>query len=103
MQRKEIPAIIMLSAGLIDCVVSIYNHYSLLQFTEQLLIVLILFYLLGLFVKLMIDIYFPVQTDEQTEEDSAEEDGDLEHSPDDEINRESDEELENIDAKQDEE
>lgn len=53
----------MLSAGLIDCVASIYQRLSLLDFTKQLLLVLVVFYLLGCVVKLILDIGFSRKDD----------------------------------------
>ena len=38
MKTNSVPAVIMLTAGLIDCIVSIYQRLSLFDFTKQLLI-----------------------------------------------------------------
>ena len=74
MKTNSVPAVIMLTAGLIDCIVSIYQRLSLFDFTKQLLIVLVIFYLLGCVVKLILDINFPQMDDEpETEEEDAEE------------------------------
>ena len=97
MKTNSVPAVIMLTAGLIDCIVSIYQRLSLFDFTKQLLIVLVIFYLLGCVVKLILDINFPQMDDEpETEEEDAED-------PEEEGIQTSDEELENIEAQQDEE
>ena len=44
MKTNGVPAIIMLAAGFIDCVIAILTHMSLWNFTRQLLLVLVLFY-----------------------------------------------------------
>lgn len=72
MKTKEIPAFIMLTAGLINCVISIYHRVSLFEFTKRLLIVLVVFYLFGLMVKLILDINFPPVEEEPTDEENEE-------------------------------
>ena len=73
MKTNSVPAVIMLTAGLIDCIVSIYQRLSLFDFTKQLLIVLVIFYLLGCVVNLIRDITFPQMDDEpEIEEEDAE-------------------------------
>lgn len=47
MKTKPIPAIVMLTAGFITCIVAIFQKMELLAFTKTLLLVLIIFYLLG--------------------------------------------------------
>ena len=55
MKTNGVPAIIMLAAGFIDCVIAILTHMSLWNFTRQLLLVLVLFYVIGCVVKMIID------------------------------------------------
>jgi phosphotransferase system glucose/maltose/N-acetylglucosamine-specific IIC component len=76
-KTKSLPAIIMLVAGLIDCIFSIYYHLSLWEFTRQLLLVLIIFYLIGCVVAIVIDINFKVMEEEEKGEDEEEEPLDL--------------------------
>jgi phosphotransferase system glucose/maltose/N-acetylglucosamine-specific IIC component len=77
MKTKVLPAIIMLVAGFIDCILSIYNHLSLWESTRQLLLVLIIFYLLGCAVQLVLDVNFKPMEENgeqgEAEEGSAEE------------------------------
>ncbi len=48
MKTKPIPAIVMLTAGFITCIVAIFQKMELLfAFTKTLLLVLIIFYVLG--------------------------------------------------------
>ena len=104
MKTNSVPAVIMLTAGLIDCIVSIYQRLSLFDFTKQLLIVLVIFYLLGCVVKLILDINFPQMDDEpEIGEEDAEDIESAEGEPEEESIQTSDEELENIEAQQDEE
>lgn len=104
MKTNSVPAVIMLTAGLIDCIVSIYQRLSLFDFTKQLLIVLVIFYLLGCVVKLLLDINFPQMDNEaEIEEEDAEDIESAEGEPEEEGIQTSDEELENIEAQQDEE
>ena len=43
MKTKPIPAIVMLTAGFITCIVAIFQKMELLAFTKTLLLVLIIF------------------------------------------------------------
>lgn len=63
MKTNYIPAIIMLSAGAVNCIIGIMNHQELKEFTIQLLIVLIVFYIIGIFVKFIIDKNFQDMAD----------------------------------------
>lgn len=68
MKTKQIPAIIMLVAGFITCVISIFQRLEAGRFLKLLLIVLICFYILGGIVKLVIDKNFAPQEEEQPDE-----------------------------------
>lgn len=97
MKTNALPAVIMLTAGLIDCVLSIYCRLSLWRFTWQLLLVLVIFYILGCVVKIILDCNFKDMNKDSSEteagEDAVNEDG--EKSPNEDENAE---ELENIDS-----
>lgn len=89
MKTKAVPAVIMLTAGLIDSIFSIYCHLSLWRFTWQLLVVLIVFYVLGCVVQLILDKNFAgmgeikeeqKEGQEEETEDSTEEGESLEES-----------------------
>lgn len=55
MKTNNVPALVMLTAGFIDCVIAIRTGQSLLSFTRQLLIVLLIFYILGSIIKVILD------------------------------------------------
>lgn len=55
MKTKQIPAIIMLLAGFITCMYSIIQRATLAEFVTRMWIVLILFYILGVVVKVVLD------------------------------------------------
>ena len=84
MKTNGVPAIIMLAAGFIDCVIAILTHMSLWNFTRQLLLVLVLFYVIGCVVKMIIDRNFKDMEDDQngeeTEESKAEGSGEQENT-----------------------
>ena len=42
MKTKPIPAIVMLSAGFVTCIIAIYTHMELMAFTKSLLLVKII-------------------------------------------------------------
>ena len=77
MNTKPIPAIIMLTAGFVTCIVSIVQHFSFGTYVKTLFLVLIGFYLLGCIVKLVLDKGFRVMDDPLSEYENLEIDDDL--------------------------
>lgn len=55
MKTKGIPAIIMLLAGAITCIVTYQNKYTLEETLKTLLVVLVLFLIMGVIVKKVLD------------------------------------------------
>lgn len=55
MKVKCVPAIVTLSAGLVNCIVSIYYHLDIYTYLKQLLLVLILFYFIGCILQWILD------------------------------------------------
>lgn len=55
MKVKCVPAIVTLSAGLVNCIVSIYYHLDTYTYLKQLLFVLILFYFIGCILQWILD------------------------------------------------
>ena len=66
MKTNGVPAIIMLAAGFIDCVIAILTHMSLWNFTRH------LFYVIGCVVKMIIDRNFKDMEDDQNGEETEE-------------------------------
>ncbi len=54
MKTNYVPALIMLSAGLVDCIISFRSHLSMYEFTKQLLLVLLIFYVIGCFLQFIL-------------------------------------------------
>lgn len=93
MKTNAVPAVIMLTAGLIDCILSFYEHVSLFVFTRRLLIVLVIFYILGCVVKIVLDCNFKEmgEPEENEPEDSlAEEETLAEETEEPELSAEED-------------
>lgn len=67
MNTKSIPAIIMLAAGFVTCIIGIVEHFSFGMFTKTLFLILIGFYLLGCIVKLVLDKGFRIMQDPLSE------------------------------------
>ena len=65
MKTKSIPAILMLLAGAIACVLGFIYHYETTQFFTMVLTVLIVFYVLGYIVKIIIDKNFLMEETEK--------------------------------------
>lgn len=55
MNTKIIPAVIMLLAGAISCIVTYFNHYTFKEMLITLFIVLIIFLIIGIIVKKIFD------------------------------------------------
>ena len=72
MNTKPIPAIIMLTAGFVTCIVGIVQHFSFGKYIKTLFLVLIGFYLLGCIVKLVLDKGFRVMDDPLSEYEGLE-------------------------------
>ena len=70
MNRKNMPLILMLTAGAVTCVITFIQNYSILGKLVSLLFVLVLFYFLGSVLKWTLD-YFERQNQEETEEEEA--------------------------------
>ena len=76
MKTKGIPAVVMLLAGFVTCIIGIVQHMETDVFIKTLLAVLIIFYLLGCIVKLVLDKNFkemdePEENQEESGEQSA--------------------------------
>ena len=67
MNTRSIPAIVMLAAGFVACIVGILQHFSFGMFTKTLLLVLIGFYLLGCILRLILDKGFRIMQDPLSE------------------------------------
>ena len=68
MKTRFIPALIMLLAGAIDCIISIYNNYTIDKFLIQLFVVLVIFFFIGCVVKIVLESSFKVMEEENPEE-----------------------------------
>lgn len=76
MKTKTIPIIITLSAASISCLFSLIGHADMRIFVLRLLVSVLLFYVIGCFVKFFVDKIFDKQKDED-EEQAASNDEDL--------------------------
>lgn len=73
MNTKPIPAIITLLAGLVTCIVIFLNKYEFLDGMKTLLTVVIIFYIIGLLLKAILNkVFNPVVKKTDLEETGAE-------------------------------
>lgn len=84
MKTKEIPAIIMLIAGGVYCLLGIYNQIPLMDFCVQLLIILLGFWMLGGIVRMVLD-HFIGELEDKAKEEEAEEIDAEEETEDEEV------------------
>ncbi|MBQ8627123.1 MAG: hypothetical protein IJ419_13255 [Agathobacter sp.] len=76
MKTNYIPAIVMLLAGAVYCLFGLKAQIPLLDFTVQLLIVLLVFYILGGIVRMVLDRFMgdiEVKSDKEDDAESSEE------------------------------
>ena len=73
MKTKQIPAVVMLLAGFVTCIVAIFQGIELGRFLKILLLVLIGFYVSGCVIKVILDRNFKEMEDSETEEEEPEE------------------------------
>ena len=76
MKTRNIPIIVMLTAGLVTSIVMYVNRYDLSMTLATILIVFFVFYILGLLVKKVLDKYCipvnPEETETETEKEQEE-------------------------------
>ncbi len=87
MKTKQIPAIIMLIAGFITCIVGIFEQFEARKFLEILLLALVVFYSLGCVVKLILDKNFK-EMEESADDEQGEEENEEEKTTEDEDSQE---------------
>lgn len=68
MNRKNLPLILMLTAGAVTCIITFIRHYSTVEKLASLLVVLVLFYLLGSILKWTLD-YFDRQNEKKRQQE----------------------------------
>lgn len=72
MKTNYVPAIIMLLAGLVDCILAIGKNMSLVDFTRQLLLVLVIFLIIGWIARIVLDKTMKIFADKKEEENESE-------------------------------
>ena len=73
MKTNYVPAIVMLLAGAVYCLCGIMSRTPLLDFSVQLLIVLLVFYILGGIIRIVLDKFMGEVGTKAEEEKPAEE------------------------------
>lgn len=71
MNRKNLPLILMLTAGAVTCIITYIMDYSVVTKLVSLFLVLILFYVLGSILKWTLD-FFDRQNEERQKKEEAE-------------------------------
>ena len=112
MKTNAVPAVVMLTAGLIECILSIRAGVSLFVFTKRLLVVLLIFYVLGCVIQLVLDKYFKDEEEEadseqkgedaEADSETAEEGADVEVDPEAGMEPDTEEEETDFDHSEDE-
>ena len=97
MKTKDIPAIVMLLAGAVYCLIGIRYQIPLMDFLVQLLIVLLIFWIIGGIVRMVLDRFMgEIEDKSKSEEDeeTEEKDADVEETESEETQEESAEDSE---------
>lgn len=96
MKTKFIPAIVMLLGGAVACIVTFINHYTLQEMLAVLAVALIIFLIIGVIVRLILDsIKLPDDTLVDDEGEVVEKQGDNTEDGLDTSDEEGDNEQEN--------
>ena len=83
MKTKEIPAIVMLLAGGVYCLIGIRYQIPLMDFSVQLLIVLLAFWIIGGIVRMVLDKFMgEIEEKAESEEEKDAEEKDVEEESD---------------------
>lgn len=69
MRTKRLPEIIMLTAGLITCVITILKKFEIIAALTTLLVVLLSFYVMGIFVRIAVDKIIDINNKEESLEE----------------------------------
>ena len=89
MKTKEIPAIVMLLAGGVYCLLGIYYQIPFMEFSVQLLIVLLIFWMFGGMVRMFLDRFMgEIGDNTEKEEEETEEGASREGSEEQETSKE---------------
>ena len=68
MNRKDLPLLLMLVAGIITCIITFIQKYTMIAKLVSLFVVLLIFYILGSVLKWTLD-YFERQNEEKLKEE----------------------------------
>lgn len=99
MKTKDIPAIVMLLAGGVYCLLGILYQIPLMDFLVQLLIVLLLFWIIGGIIRMILDKFMGEIEDKAKEDEEEAEEKDAEGESD-ESEENSKEEKEDSDEEE---
>lgn len=88
MNTKPIPAIVMLIASIITCIVAIITHIETVTFLKILIWVIIIFYIIGIIVKKIFDYNIKIVDDKFLNEEVSEEEAKKEAEKDINIDKE---------------
>lgn len=77
MNTKPIPALLALFAGFVTCVMSFVQHVDIVIFAKRFVIVCIIFFIIGMIARILIelnfkDILYPAPEEESVNEESIE-------------------------------
>ncbi len=64
MKRKNLPLLLMLTAGAVTCIITFVKHYTMLEKLVSLFCVMLIFYILGSVLKWTLD-YFEDQNEKR--------------------------------------
>ncbi len=98
MKTKFIPAIVMLSAGFLDCILAIHYGLGMYEFLIQLLIVLVAFFVIGDVIRFLLEKSMITMADKQEEPENGESAQEGEPEGDASVS-----EMENIESKDEQE
>ena len=69
MNTKPLPAILALVAGFLTCIMSFVQNVDLVIFAKRFIVVCIVFFVIGMVIRIVIDMNFKEKNEEKVSED----------------------------------
>ncbi|MBO5302631.1 MAG: hypothetical protein J6A92_01115 [Lachnospiraceae bacterium] len=69
MNTKPLPAILALVAGFLTCIMSFVQNVDLVIFAKRFIVVCIVFFVIGMVIRIVIDMNFKEKNEEEVSED----------------------------------
>lgn len=77
MNTKKVPALVMLLAGAVCCVVTFLNHYSFKQMLLALIVVLLIFLVIGYIFRIILELFHVNEVKQESTDEQVDDEGEV--------------------------